>query len=207
MKRTGILAVVPVVCTCVLAPVGTVKAQNYFRAVQQARRDSAQNDAEQQRIANAAGGNQAGSAPAPAPATPAPVDPVLQATLKNVSGLQTDFAGIINAADKPDASVKTSLLNDLTQAAQGTKASSDTVKKLADHLSAALAGQKKLVAAQQTKLAREVHALFNGAHLNPTQQQALMTDMQKLLTDAGVSADAVVDVMADLKTVVTETAK
>lgn len=205
-SRAWILVVAPVVCACLLGPGGTtLQAQNYFRAVQQARRDSAQNDAEQQRISNAANGNV--TAPAPAPATPAPADPVLQATLKNVAGLQTDFAGLIKAADKADPAQKTSLLNDLTQAAQGTKADADTVKKLAEHLAAALAGQKKLVAAQQTKLAREVHALFNSAHLSPAQQQTLLTDIQKTLTDAGASADAVVDVVTDLKTVVTQTAK
>ena len=112
---------------CVFVVAASATAQvNYYRATQQARRDSAQNDAEQQRIAREANGGAANAnAAAAAPATPVPVDPALQATLNNISGLQSDFAGLANATgDKADASQKISLLNNLTQAAQGTKASS-----------------------------------------------------------------------------------
>ena len=107
---------------CVLFTTGTVLAQNYYRAEQQARRDSAQNDAEQQRIQKAAS-EPAGAPSARAAAAPAaPVDPALQATLNNVAGLQSDFAALSNVAgDKPDPSQKISLLNNLSQAAQGTK--------------------------------------------------------------------------------------
>src|ERR1017187_1422953 len=148
---------------CVLFTAGSVLAQNYYRAEQQARRASAQKDAEQQRIQKAAS-EPAGtpSARAAAAAPVVPVDPALQATMNNVAGLQSDFATLSNVTgDKPDPSQKISLLNNLSQAAQGTKASSASVKKLADDLLAAVAGKKKLAAAQQTKLAREVHALFN----------------------------------------------
>jgi hypothetical protein len=193
-------------CGCLLLMAGNLMGQNYYKAVQQAHRDSAQNDAEQQRIANASGGAGAAGAPgAPAPAAPAPTDPALQATLKNVSGLQTDFATLIASNDKPDSGQKVALLNDLSQASQGTKASSDSVKKLAEDLAVALAGQKKLTVPQQTKLAREIHALFNSSHLTPTQQQTLLTDVQKILTDAGAPLDAAVDVVTDLKAVVAET--
>jgi len=188
------------VCVCLVA--GNLLAQNYYRAEQQAKRDSALNDAEQQRIQREAGGSGGGSGAA----APAPTDPALQATLKNVSDLQVDFAAVINStADKPDPSQKVSLLNDLTHAAQGTKATSDSVKKLADDLLSAVAGKKSLAAAQQTKLAREVHALFNSAHLTPAQQQTVLADVQKILTDAGVSADAAGNVVTDLKAVVADT--
>lgn len=192
---------------CVLLAAASLMAQNYYRAEQQARRDSAQNDAEQQRIANAANGAPAAPAPgAPAPGSPAPMDPVLQATLKNIAGLQGDFAAFTTASDKPDASQKVSLLNNLTEAAQGTKkASTDSVKKLADDLSTALAGQKKLLKPQQTRLAQQIHALFNSSHLSATQQQTLLTSVQKILTDGGASLDAAVDVVTDLKAVVAET--
>ena len=193
----------------VLFAAGTVLAQevNYNRAKQQARRDSAQNDAEQQRIQRAASdpaGAPAASAAAAAPAAPA--DPALQATLSNVAGLQSDFATLSNfTGDKPEVAQKISLLNNLSQAAQGTKASSTSVKKLADDLMAAVAGKKKLAAAQRTKLAREVHALFNSAHLTAAQQQSLLTDVQKILVDGGASFDAAVDVVTDLKAVAAET--
>lgn len=193
---------------CVLFTAGTLLAQNYYRAKEQARRDSAQNDAEQQRIqreANGPGG--APAAPAAATAPAAPVDPALQATLNNVASLQSDFAAAINfTGEKPDPSQKISLLNNLSQAAQGAKkASANSVRKLADDLLTAVAGKKKLAAAQQTKLAREVHALFNSAHLSEAQQQTLLADVQKILTDGGASLDDAVNVATDLKAVIAET--
>lgn len=190
-----------IACTCLLLAVPQLFAQNYYMAIQQAKRDSAKNDAEQQRIQNAAGANAAAAAPANAPA--APMDPALQATLHNVASLQSDFATTVSATtDKPD---QTALLNDLSQAAQGTKASAATVKKVANDLATALAGRKQLATAQQTKLAREIHALFNSSHLTPAQQQSLLADVQKILTDAGASLDSAVDTVTDLKTVVAET--
>ena len=70
---------------------------------------------------------------------------------------------------------------------------------------AALAGQKKLTAAQQKPLAQKIHALFNSAHLTDAQQQALLDGIQKTLTDAGVSLDTAVNVTVDLKAVIAET--
>jgi hypothetical protein len=195
-----------IVFACVLFTAAAVVADPYTESKRQARRDSALNDAEQQRIQREANGP-AGAPAAPAAAAPAaPVDPALQATLHNVSGLQADFAALNNSTgDKPDPSQKISLLNNLSQAAQGTQASPASVKKLADDLLTAVAGKKKLAAAQQTKLAREVHALFNGAHLTAAQQQALLTDVQKILTDGGASLDDAVNVVTDLKAVAAET--
>src|ERR1017187_714293 len=192
---------------CVLFTAGSVLAQNYYRAEQQARRASAQKDAEQQRIQKAAS-EPAGapSARAAAAAAAAPVDPALQATLNNVAGLQSDFAALSNVAgDKPDPSQKISLLNNLSQAAQGTKASSASVKKLADDLLTAVAGKKQIAAAQQTRLARGGHPPFNSSHLTAAQQQTLLADAQKILTEGGASLDDAVDVVTDLKTVADET--
>jgi hypothetical protein len=171
-------------------------------AEQQAARASKQNDAEQQRIQNAAG---TPSAPAAAGASTsaAPMSPALQAALKNIASLQTDFGGL--TAAPTDATQKIALLNDLTQAAQGTKAGADSVKRVANDLSTALAGAKKLTVPQQTKLAREIHALFNSAHLTAAQQTALLNDVQKTLVDGGGSLDDAVDLVTDLKTVVAET--
>lgn len=181
---------------------------NYSIAKQQARRESAKNDAEQQRIAQEANGSARyapASAPAAAPAAPA--DPALQATMANVTSLQTDFATLVKfTGDKPDPAQKVSLLNNLSQAAQGTKkASANSVKKLTDDLLPALSGKTKLVPAQQTKLAQYIHALFNSAHLSAAQQQTVLTNVQKILTDAGVSLDDAVNVVTDLKAVVADT--
>lgn len=195
-----------IVFACVLFAAGAALAQNYYLATQQAKRDSAQNDAEQQRIQRAAGDPASAAAASGTAALAAPVDPVLQATLNNISGLQSDFAALKNSAgDKPDPTQKISLLNNLSQAAQGAKASSTSVKKLADDLLTAVAGNKRLTAAQQTKLAREVHALFNSSHLPAVQQQRLFDDVQKTLTGSGISLDDAVDVVTDLKAVAAET--
>jgi hypothetical protein len=198
----------PIVLACVLFTAGTLLAQevNYSIAKQQAKRDSAQNDAEQQRIQRAAGDPASAAAASGTAPAPAPVDPVLQATLNNVSGLQSDFAALKNSTgDKPDPAQKISLLNNLSQAAQGAKPSSTSVKKLADDLASAVAGNKRLTPAQQTKLAREVHALFNSSHLSAAQQPMLFNDVQKTLTDGGVPLDAAVNVATDLKAVAAET--
>jgi hypothetical protein len=193
--------------TVLLLAAGSALAQNYYLATQQARRDSAQNDAEQQRIAREANGGAAaapGGAAAPAPAQPP--NPVLQATLKNISGLQTDLAAILAAGDKTGAEQKNALLNDLSQASQSTtKASSDAVKKLGDDLVAALGANVKLAPGVQTKLARNIHAMFNSAHLTTTQQEAVLKDVQKVLTDGGAPADAATTVVEDLKAVALET--
>lgn len=191
---------------CLLLTAGGVWAQNYDRATQQARRDSQLNDAEQQRIQREAGGG-AGppGAAAAAPAPAAPADPALQATRKNVAGLQADFAALIAASAQPAPEQKTALLNDLAQAAQGAKASSASVKRVADDLLTAVAGKHKLAVPQQQQLARKVHALFNGSHLSAAQQQSLLDDVQKLLTDGGASLDAAVNTVTDLKAVVAET--
>jgi len=190
-----------VAVACLLPAAGGLQAQNYYMATQQAKRVSTQNDAEQQRIQRMAGGGAAGATAASA----APMDPALQATLKNVAGLQTDFAHLVVAGDKVGAEQKNALLNDLSQAAQGTKASTDSVKKVADDLLTAVAGKTRLTAVEQTKLARDVHALFNSSHLSAAQQQMLLKDTQKILTDAGASLDAAVDVVTDLKAVVAQT--
>ena len=189
-----------------LTMAGSSMAQNYYKAEQQARRDSSMNDAEQQRIANAANAGGGAAAPGAPGAAATPMDPKLAATMKNVGDLQKDFATLIAATDKPEASDKVALLNDLSQASQGAnKAASDSVKKLAEDISTALAGQKKLTAPLQTRLAQQIHALFNSSHLSATQQQTLLTSVQKILTDAGASLDAAVDVATDLKTVVSDT--
>jgi hypothetical protein len=176
-------------------------AQNYYMAEQQARRASQQNDAEQQRIANAAGSGAQSSQSAQGAAQ---ADPKLQATLSNIANLQADLAAFV-AADKPDPTQKVSLLNNMSQAAQDKKASSDSAKELAKDLQSALAGKKGLAAAQQKQLAAYIHASFNGSHLTDAQSEKIFTSAQKVLTDAGVSSDDAVNIVTDLKKVASET--
>jgi hypothetical protein len=189
---------------CALLVTGKAFADPYMMARQQAVRTADQNNAEQARIQNAAApAGPAAAAPAPAPAPP--MDPALQATLQNIGDLQGDFAIFINADGQPDPAQKTSLLNNLSHAAQGTKASSASVKKLAADLAPALAQRKKVAVVQQKKLAVDVHALFNSSHLSAAQQKMMFEDVQKILTEAGAAQGDIDGVVADLKKVSEET--
>ena len=185
-----------------LFAVATTSADPYVIAKQRARDASAKNDAEQQRIQNAANGY------APTYSTPAAgaaaADPALAATLKNITDLAADFTTLGGAA-KPDASQKVSLLNNLTQAAAGKKATTDSVKHLAEDLTTALSGKTKITPAQQKQLAGIVHAAFNGAHLTDAQAEKAFAAAAKILTDAGASLDDATNVVTDLKKISDET--
>lgn len=186
---------------CVLLIAGSAMADPYSMAIQQAKRASDQNNAEQQQIANQDGAN--GSARAGAGQASAKADPVLAATLLNITNLQTDFSAVINATGSK-ADQRIALMNDFSAAAQGAKASANSIKELAKDLVTAMDGNKKLEP-QQKKLAREMHAVFNSSHLTAERQKVVFDDVQKTLTDAGVSLDAATDVITDLKAVADET--
>lgn len=176
-------------------------ADPYAIAIQQAKRANDQNNAEQRQLANQEGAN--GSTQPANGQAPAKTDPVLAATLQNITNLQADFSAVINSTgDKADQRI--ALMNDFSAAAQSTKASAESVKELAKDLLTAMAGNKKL-APQQKQLARQIHAIFNSSHLTAAQQQMVFDGVQKTLTDAGVSLDAAVDVVTDLKTIAGET--
>ncbi len=177
---------------CAVFIVGTAFADPFLIAKQRARQVSEQNNNEQRRIQQAA-------------ADPVPGDPALQATLQNIGDLQLNFAAFIGSDSQPEAQQKASLLNNLTQAAQGTKAATADVKKIAADLAPALVGRKKITGAQQKKLAIAVHALFNSSHLSVTQQKTMIDDVQKILTDAGVGSDDVTSVVTDLKKIADDT--
>jgi|SRR5450756_548845 len=183
---------IPVFCALLIA--GSACADPYVIAKQQAHRAADQNDAEQARIQKAA-----------AAADATPMDPALQATLLNIGDLQANFAAFINADGQVDPAQKMSLLNNLSQASQSTKASTASVKKLAADLTPALAQRKKLTVAQQKKLAVDVHAVFNSSHLSAAQQKMMFDDAQKILTQAGVAQDDADNVVTDLKKIADET--
>jgi len=179
---------------------GSAFADPYVMAKQQAQRASDQNTAEQQRLQR----QMAAPAANVAPNAP-PTDPALAAAWQNVANLRADVAAF-NAATNapPDSAQKISLLNHLAAAAQGTKPPLTDIKKLAAHLLTATVG-KPIPAAQQTQLAREIHAAFNGSHLTDVQLQPMLDDVQKILTSAGTSPDDAANVIADLKAIVAET--
>ncbi len=151
-------------------------------------------------VANNQSPQQGGNQPvAPQYAQPAPPDPALQATLRNIANLRADLD---NLDSNPTNTVP--LRKDLVIAAQGTKPSPASVEKLSKTLAAAVAGNAKL-RAQHQKLAQYAHALSNGAHLTATQQQVILDNVKKILSDGGVPAEDVTTVIGDFKTIATET--
>jgi hypothetical protein len=177
----------------------TAHAQNMYRAVQQAHRAADQTTAR-------SGGGQP-----PAPNTPSvppapPVDPAVTAALQNIAGIRASLTAINAAADAGAASEhRIALLNQLSSAAQGQKASSATVRKFAGDLIQSLAGKKKLSAENSEKLARNLRALFNAKHLGGNQQETLVAEVKKILTDAGAADADVTKIADDLNTIATET--
>ena len=140
------------------------------------------------------------SSPAAPPAQPQqPMDPVLAATLKNIASLKADLAAL-NTNTPPAAA----MTNDLVAAANGTKASADTIAQLIGDLQAAVAGKPGLRTHYQ-KLAQYLHALSNGGHLTPAQFQAFSDDFEKILSYGGSSYEATTAVIQDLKVLARET--
>jgi hypothetical protein len=180
---------------------GSIQADPYSQSIQRARRTSDQNNAQQATLMDPA----APAAPAAATPAPAPADPALAATLQNIAGLQADFAALALAATNTvTAEQRVALLNDLAAAAQGTKASRDSIQKTAKQLITLLPG-KKIAAAQQNRLARCVHAAFNGAQFTAAQQQVIFDDIQKNLVAAAVPAADAAQLVALLKAAAAET--
>jgi len=139
------------------------------------------------------------SSPAAPPAQPQqPMDPVLAATL-NIASLKADLAAL-NTNTPPAAA----MTNDLVAAANGTKASADTIAQLIGDLQAAVAGKPGLRTHYQ-KLAQYLHALSNGGHLTPAQFQAFSDDFEKILSYGGSSYEATTAVIQDLKVLARET--
>ena len=175
---------------CALFLAGSVSAQGVYNMAKQQAKNAA----------NGASPQQGATPPAtPPPQFNAPPDPVLQATLRNINNLRVDF---VNLDSNQTNSLP--LTKDLTEAAQGTKPSPTDVAKLAHDLASAVAGNQKLHA-QHQKLAQYVHALFNDSHLSPAQQQMVLDAIKKILSDGGVAADDVANVLGDLKAIATET--
>jgi hypothetical protein len=178
---------------CALLVAGSAFAQNYSIAKQQARNAAAREAQNQQAINPTPPTAQV----APPPANPQP-NPALEATLRNIANLRADFERLGS-----NPTNRQPLINDLTAAAQGTKAKPASVSTLAESL-AVVAGNKKLPA-QHQKLAQNIHAIFNSSHLSAAQQQQVLDGVQKTLLDGGVSADDTAKVISNLKTIASET--
>jgi hypothetical protein len=190
----------PVVILCALLAAGSASAQGIYNIAEQQARNVASGEPPQ-------GSTPPPSAPPPQNNNPPapPPNPALEATLQNISNLRVDFDAIGKLTElNPDSPQKKLLLNDLTAAPQGTKPSDSSISALADNLASAISG-KAAMQPQHAKLAQEVHAIFNASHLTPDQQQMIFDNVQKILQDGGASADDIINVVSDIKTIATET--
>jgi hypothetical protein len=186
--------------TCALFMAKGVPADPYSAAIRQAQNVSAKETAANRQLLD----NPPPPA-APPQNNPPPTDPALQATLRNIESLRTDFAAIGNADAASSLTVHKQLLtNDLAIAAQGAKPQPASISKLADDLTTAIAGKEKL-RAPQPKLAQFIHAIFNSAHLTAAQQQMIFDGVKKIFTDGGASPDETANVVNDIKTIASET--
>jgi hypothetical protein len=175
---------------CSLLAAGSLSAQGVYNMAKQQAKN----------VANGGSPQPGASAPAGAPQYfQAPPDPALQATMQNIHNLNADF-GDLDSHPTNTAP----LIKDLTDAAHGAKASPESVSKLAGDLAAAIAGNAK-IKPQHPKLSQYVHAAFNGSHLTPVQQQAVLAGVKKILSDGGVPDDDAAKVISDLKAIATET--
>jgi hypothetical protein len=181
---------------CALLVANFASAQGaYNMAIQQARNAAASENKNQQAIGSS---GQSASAPTPASNPNPQPSPALEATLQNIANLRADFENFADGQTN-----RQPLINDMTAAAQGSKAAPTNVSKLAEHL-ASVAANKNLQP-QQQKLAQSVHAIFNSSHLTTAQQQMVCDGVQKILQNGGVLSDDVTNVINDLKTIATET--
>jgi len=146
------------------------RADVYSSALQKARNVADQNNARQ--------GITGQPAPPPPPAAAQP-DPVLAATLQNITNLQADLAML-----QTDPGRKQPLINDLNAAAAGQRPSNESVSRLVDDLAPVLSG-KTLPPDQLRKIAQALHAFCNSSHLSEAQQRTLLTDTAKNLQAPG----------------------
>ncbi|HEU5396688.1 MAG TPA: hypothetical protein VFV81_05935 [Verrucomicrobiae bacterium] len=146
---------------------------------------------------------EASAAPTQAP----PPNPQLEATLQNIANLRVDFDNLarLSETNSTDA-VKSSLLTNLFIAAQGTKPSQASAVQLVDHLTDAMAGRAGL-SDSYTKLAQDVHAIFNSSHLTAVQQETLLAEVQQILQSGGVTTDLALNVVGDLKAIAEQTSE
>ncbi len=143
-----------------------------------------------------------GAASTSAPSGPQGISSVQQ---QLIDKLQTDLAAI-----KPGFPVtpeqKQQLQNDFAALAKGTtKPSKTRLTKLADDLSAALAGNNISVK-DHAQLAKDINIVMNSGNpnLSPAQTQTFVAAAQTVLKAGGVAGPEAIAVTVDLKAIVTD---
>lgn len=146
----------------------------------------------------------AATPPAPAaPAGPRTMDPAQQ---QLVDKLQTDLVSI-KAGSPVTPDQQQVLTSDFFALAKGaTKPSKDSLARLANHFSAALAG-KNVAAHDQAQMAKAINIVMNSDRVSAAQAQTFVTAVQKSLKASGVADQDTQPVVDDLKAIVTEIQK
>jgi hypothetical protein len=142
--------------------------------------------------------------PQPQPARPAATTAAPTPVQQSLARVRADLAAI-----KPDSQVtpeqKQQLSKDLLATAQGAnKPSSATTAALANELSAAVA-QKPLSDSRRNRLLTDLAAVLNPGDIQPTQMQAIVSDVQAIFQANGMMHKDAAKVSDAVKAVAAET--
>ena len=137
---------------------------------------------------------------APQPANGAPALP--EAQQQNITRLQADLAALVTKTQVTPG-LPQQFQKDLIGAVQGpAKAGRESISRLAEDLTAALA-ERKLSATQQGRLAKDLHVVLNSAY-TPMEAQVHGNEMLTILKTIGVGPAEVQTVTNDLKAIAAE---
>ncbi|MDB6016742.1 MAG: hypothetical protein JWR19_1231 [Pedosphaera sp.] len=148
------------------------------------------------------------SAPAPQPGTPPPAPAVGPRTINpaqqlNIDKLQTDLVAI-PAGSPVTPEQKQRLQADFLLLAKGaTKPSKESLTRLTDDLSSALA-DKNVSVKDHAQLAKNLNIILNNGGLSAPQATTFVTATQGILKAAGVADADLQTIGKDLKAIVTE---
>ncbi len=147
-------------------------------------------------------------APAPTPAVrsatqPASnASPLPEAQQQNINRLQADFAALVTKT-QVTSGLPQQFQKDLIGAVQGpAKPGRESISRLADDLTAALS-ERNLSAAQQARMAKDVHVVLNSAY-STIEAQVSGNEMLAILKAIGVGQAEVQTVANDLKAIAAE---
>jgi hypothetical protein len=151
-----------------------------------------------------------GVSPATQPAQPSrPGTPTASSTptpllKQNLAKLQSDLAAI-QANSTVTAAQKQQLNKDLLACAQGaSKPSEGTISPLAESLASAFA-QKPLGDVERDRLVSRFAAVLNPANIQPSQMQAIYSDIQAIFQANGMARKDAVKILDQVKAVGAET--
>ena len=136
---------------------------------------------------------------------PASIAPVNTVQTQNLQRIQADIA-IIKTKTEVSADQKQKLQHDLLTAAAGAKPSEDSVRALAESLSAAIV-DKKIASADQAKLARDLFSIVNCSAMNAEQTEAVVADAKEVLVVSGATKAVAATVGANMKAIAAELQK